>query len=386
VLNREQQKEILGLAVAALALLVLFALVPLGWLGEWGAQTFPSGNLIGRVGAFLRAVTTAFAGVAALALPVVLFVGGVRLTGWLSGLKSARAVILSGGLLILLPPFLHIVGAGPEWTGWLGQTLGAPLIQYVGWLGRSLILGASLVILSVATLRFNPLTPLVALLAKLGRGAGKGAMIAGAAGARGAKQMVEKARENAAAPPKDPTPEVDTPEPEEPEEDDEEWSPPWDEGQGVAAGEDVAPGGEDDTAAEDGAGPEAETEGDDEDVEPGGQRELPGMSHEEGYLADPSDPASIKMPLPPLDLLTPSESDDRDGLEHSLDDQGRILIEKLATFGVEATLGGRTTGPVVTQFEVIPAEGVKVARIAGLDADLALAMKARSIRIVAPIP
>ena len=65
---------------------------------------------------------------------------------------------------------------------------------------------------------------------------------------------------------------------------------------------------------------------------------------------------------------------------------GQILVEKLQTFSVECCIGGRTTGPVVTQFEVVPAPGVKVNRIANLDADLALAMKAKSIRIVAPIP
>jgi S-DNA-T family DNA segregation ATPase FtsK/SpoIIIE len=73
-------------------------------------------------------------------------------------------------------------------------------------------------------------------------------------------------------------------------------------------------------------------------------------------------------------------------MEAQLDQLGRILVEKLGTFNVECHLGGRTTGPVVTQFEVIPAPGVKVNRIANLDADLALAMKAPSIRIVAPIP
>ncbi|MFC1575974.1 DNA translocase FtsK, partial [Gemmatimonadota bacterium] len=65
---------------------------------------------------------------------------------------------------------------------------------------------------------------------------------------------------------------------------------------------------------------------------------------------------------------------------------GEVLVQKLGTFKVECKVGGRTTGPVVTQFEVIPAPGVKVNKIANLDADLALAMKAMSIRIVAPIP
>jgi S-DNA-T family DNA segregation ATPase FtsK/SpoIIIE len=73
-------------------------------------------------------------------------------------------------------------------------------------------------------------------------------------------------------------------------------------------------------------------------------------------------------------------------MEKELDRLGQVLVEKLRTFNVDCSIGGRTTGPVVTQFEVVPAPGVKVNRIANLDADLALAMKARSIRIVAPIP
>jgi S-DNA-T family DNA segregation ATPase FtsK/SpoIIIE len=61
-------------------------------------------------------------------------------------------------------------------------------------------------------------------------------------------------------------------------------------------------------------------------------------------------------------------------------------MEALRTFRVEGELVGRTTGPVVTQFEVEPAPGVKVRQIATLSNDLALAMRAPSIRIVAPIP
>ena len=49
-------------------------------------------------------------------------------------------------------------------------------------------------------------------------------------------------------------------------------------------------------------------------------------------------------------------------------------------------LVGRTTGPAVTQFEIVPAAGVKVRQIATLSDDLALAMRAQSIRVVAPIP
>src|SRR5207248_6674712 len=60
--------------------------------------------------------------------------------------------------------------------------------------------------------------------------------------------------------------------------------------------------------------------------------------------------------------------------------------ETLQTFRVEGSIAGRTVGPVVTQYEVAPGPGVKVGRIAALADDLALAMRAQSLRIVAPIP
>ncbi len=89
--------------------------------------------------------------------------------------------------------------------------------------------------------------------------------------------------------------------------------------------------------------------------------------------------------LPPIELLA-SPSAQADAGEAELDRLGQVLIDTLATFRVEGKIVGRTTGPVVTQFEVAPAPGVKVGRIAALADDLALAMRAQSIRIVAPIP
>ena len=63
-----------------------------------------------------------------------------------------------------------------------------------------------------------------------------------------------------------------------------------------------------------------------------------------------------------------------------------MLVEKLASFDVEGEVVAIHSGPVLTQFEVKPAPGVKVNQIANLADDLALAMKAQRIRIVAPIP
>ena len=89
--------------------------------------------------------------------------------------------------------------------------------------------------------------------------------------------------------------------------------------------------------------------------------------------------------LPPIDLLNPP-APQAANFESELDRLQAVLLETLKQFKVEGTIAGRTTGPVVTQFEVVPAAGVKVGRIAALADDLALTMRAQSIRIVAPIP
>jgi S-DNA-T family DNA segregation ATPase FtsK/SpoIIIE len=113
---------------------------------------------------------------------------------------------------------------------------------------------------------------------------------------------------------------------------------------------------------------------------------LPTQAQASDPFADRADKRTLETPLPPLNILTPGALVDRSHMDEELDRLGQVLVEKLRTFNVESHIGGRTTGPVVTQFEVVPAPGVKVNRIANLEADLALAMKAQSVRIVAPIP
>jgi len=90
--------------------------------------------------------------------------------------------------------------------------------------------------------------------------------------------------------------------------------------------------------------------------------------------------------IPPIELLNPAPPEDGDAGLAQIEQMGQKLIETLQTFRVEGAIAGRTVGPVVTQYEVAPGPGVKVGRIAGLADDLALAMRAPSLRIVAPIP
>jgi S-DNA-T family DNA segregation ATPase FtsK/SpoIIIE len=89
--------------------------------------------------------------------------------------------------------------------------------------------------------------------------------------------------------------------------------------------------------------------------------------------------------LPPMNLLTVPSDQNFDAGEAQLDKLGESLIDTLRTFKVDGRPGQRTTGPVVTQFEVVPAPGVKVGRIGALADDLAVAMRVPSVR-VAPIP
>ncbi|HUV16912.1 MAG TPA: DNA translocase FtsK 4TM domain-containing protein [Ilumatobacteraceae bacterium] len=88
--------------------------------------------------------------------------------------------------------------------------------------------------------------------------------------------------------------------------------------------------------------------------------------------------------LPPMTFLDrPGEQTiDRKAVET----RGQMLHESLASHGVETTLLGMTVGPTVTRYELELGPGVKVARVTSLQKDIAYAMAAVDVRILAPIP
>ena len=90
--------------------------------------------------------------------------------------------------------------------------------------------------------------------------------------------------------------------------------------------------------------------------------------------------------LPPLSLLDPTPEKTGSIDSDSLLENSKVLEKKLLDFGVEGRVLEVRPGPVVTMYEFEPAPGIKVGRITNLSDDLALAMKAMSIRIIAPIP
>jgi S-DNA-T family DNA segregation ATPase FtsK/SpoIIIE len=90
--------------------------------------------------------------------------------------------------------------------------------------------------------------------------------------------------------------------------------------------------------------------------------------------------------LPSLTLLDQIPRKDTRMKRESLIAIARILETKLADFGVEGKVVEVKPGPVITMYELEPAPGVKINKITNLSDDLALALRAPSIRIIAPIP
>lgn len=90
--------------------------------------------------------------------------------------------------------------------------------------------------------------------------------------------------------------------------------------------------------------------------------------------------------LPPAELLNLPPPLPRRGLVGDLRKNAEILEKTFRDFGIDASVGEIQRGPVITRYQVHPAPGVKVTRIASLAEDIALAMKVAGIRVTPPIP
>ena len=89
--------------------------------------------------------------------------------------------------------------------------------------------------------------------------------------------------------------------------------------------------------------------------------------------------------FPPINLLAEApNTDDRSPQDHA--GTMEALVRTLEEFGVKVNPGEIHTGPVITRYEVTPAAGVRVEKIVNLDKNIALGLKAESVRILAPVP
>ncbi len=91
-------------------------------------------------------------------------------------------------------------------------------------------------------------------------------------------------------------------------------------------------------------------------------------------------------PFPPIELFQEPVLNDASTTSDVLQKGGQAIVNKLANFGIQAEVVEASVGPAVTQYELRLAESIRVNKVVGFESDLAAALKAVSVRVVAPIP
>jgi S-DNA-T family DNA segregation ATPase FtsK/SpoIIIE len=331
-----QSDDVWGLALIVAGLLAA--------LGVYADLTGPAGHVV-------RDATGAVLGWGRLLVPIAFVgTGAALLRGRLNN-EPARIAIGFGFLVLAATGLLHVLHGGPRQLadlrgagGYLGLAVGGPLRSLLAPWGAGLLL-STLALLSVLILTKTSVRTASHLIAD-----GAGAALRWLTslgdvdhGEHGEHAEGEKPKRDKAKPP---AADADTTEP-------------------------VAPEG----AVED--------SGIEVSLPPLPSAEAAGPGHQ---LAIDLGPAAAKgtWKLPPLNLLQKGTAQELD--RRALEARGRVLEEALAGHGVETRLVGMTVGPTVTRYELELGPGVKVARVTSLQKDIAYAMAAPDIRLLAPIP
>ncbi|MDR1839136.1 MAG: DNA translocase FtsK, partial [Treponema sp.] len=115
------------------------------------------------------------------------------------------------------------------------------------------------------------------------------------------------------------------------------------------------------------------------------EAEAAAMAHGEQIRKKTSKPVYKKYRVP-VDILNEYPDGEYWIIDQATRDAAIALKETLEEFKIQAEVTGIRKGPVITMFEILPAPGVKLSRIVGLQDNIALRLAASSVRIVAPIP
>ena len=347
LLTDRQRRDLLGLALALLALFTALSLVPPRALGlEPGAAR----NLMGVVGATFEYGGRVFLGAGVWLVPLLPALGALAAFGLRPSL-SLRWMLLTLVIALLLPISIGILAAeSAVGAGVWGASISGPLVAGLGVAGATMLVAFAAIAASILTIGWNPVRTAAGGTSR-GARALRGAMgtVDPAAVSGPFRRLLSSARARREAATDDVG--LLPPEP------------------------DVAPRGPGVADAASSKRTKGGTSGGKRGSESAGATPFEGPIH--------AGPAGASPPLP---LLHEKPPRDPALTTRELDRLGGVLVETLATFRVEGEIIGRTTGPVVTQYEFAPAPGIKVSRVEALDADLALALKAPSVRIVAPIP
>ena len=380
-----RRHEVLGIVAAASAILLGLA------LASYDARSVD--NLAGPVGAGVAGTFVAAFGVAAWLLPFELAAATIRLfrgRGAILGVAtvvSTLVITLVGCSLLHLALLGHEVHGGHLPGGVLGEVLGEVLRSLFGTAGAYVLTITILLITLVLRTRLT-ITGIIARVRVHGAvGAGKVRDSLGrvAEAWREARELERQEREALEA---ELAPKVhDEDEDEDLEEDRAETETLDDEEDDVEV--DDEPDEEEPTVvASTPVAPKAK---------PKAKKRAAPKGEDGPTIVAPREtqeaPTGIKMPkldgnfeLPPLDLLEPVDPGRIEIDAEQLKENAKRLVEKLESYGVKGRVDEIHPGPVVTMYEFEPKSGTKISKIANLENDLALALAAQKVRIVAPIP
>lgn len=347
MLDEGQRREALGVGLIMLGLLAGLALI--------SPEVADGRNWIGPAGALLHRGLTFVLGPLAPLLAISAFIWGAHFLGWGDSGRVIRASLLPACLVLVLPTLLWVSlsrdAATTAEVGWLGETIGTGLQSAFGWVG-ALLISATLLIMGFVLTLGRSLTQTVA-------GGGRAARRGLSAGSGSARTLAGAIADLYRS--------------------DGESTAPWADVRAEPVK--AEPVGET-------ASPKPRVRKKKKKVRKVAEDKKATVKNALAPVVPTlDDPGDLdQTDLPPLELLKQPDVRSSGLAVGDLDRLGNVLIEKLATFRIAGEIGGWTTGPVVTQFEVVPAPGVKVGSIAARADDIALALKAPSVRIVAPIP
>ena len=333
--------EIVALILFAAGLLVLLALVTYSATDPCFSVSAPAGpvtNAIGIIGSYLSDALLKLLGICAYLLPLFLFayaayfaLGGEAVHPLLKKVGGLLLVVSLATLLGLQGDSVMLFGESIPSGGMLGKLFGLLLVRSVSITGATIITTTSLVISLILLTPFSLINAFT-LLRKAATGLADQVALLRAI-SRGRAEKAREARERPIQP-KEPPKIVEAPSHREREPKEKKERPP----------------------------------------KPT-QAAFEFMDDGKGAYKLPSTDLLDIVP-PPLKRVT-----ERDILA-----QSELLAQKLLDFDIQGRVTQVHPGPVVTMFEFEPAPGVKVSRIVGLSDDLALSLKAASVRIVSPLP
>lgn len=368
----DRKEEILGLVLMILGFLALLSVLPQPLARQFSPQPLPGAeltNVMGLAGKLLNESLKDLVGVWTYSLPLLLMIWGWRVFRGRPSPAAARLSLFLGLSGFVLMVLAALGGQDDslrsfDWSGGgLGFRLSTLLVLYMGRVGAwTVTLAVALIILVVFT------------------GLSLRAIAGGVGGAlawtgRSLKPLLERKPEKAA--------------------------PSGPEGKKDKKRSKAAEESKETTEARRGVKGLVEEAGPDEmedfeaDSGPVGKEsrntakpDLQSEEDESGEDVMPraGAPVSGVYGLPSIELLDPPEENKKLVSREELEKMGRVLMSKLADFSVEGELVEISRGPQVSTFEIRPAPGVKVNRFSSLADDLAMAMRAKRIRIVAPIP